>query len=195
MEYHAKEAEIAQALNIGDIWEPSPFPVELSEAEGRSRSNEPIFVPTPWIAKPPSLVQNVPDHPGEIRFANMMHRRGNGIVLLATLARTEAAEKHRNREHYVAATQLSRGQLVVLIHNSHWSPHDPHQPQNPAYIPPRQLYLWLYGSSALVLATFWAHVDEPDLLEFWTISVRKHDNSRTVWLAYNTLRENQRMIH
>src|SRR5262249_51267910 len=32
-EFHAKEAETAKALKLGDMWEPAPFDVELPDSE------------------------------------------------------------------------------------------------------------------------------------------------------------------
>ena len=55
--FHAREAETAKKLKLGDIWEPSPFAVEVPEAERTMRCAEPLFVTTPWIARPPGLVR------------------------------------------------------------------------------------------------------------------------------------------
>src|SRR5262249_26098771 len=48
-DYHAREAEAAKALKVEDIWEPSPFPAELPEAERAAQWSEPTFVTTPWV--------------------------------------------------------------------------------------------------------------------------------------------------
>lgn len=190
-EFHAKEAESAKTMKLGDIWDPAPFPAELPEAD--STWSEPPFATRPWIERPPWLVQELPRHTGETRFATMTHHRNGEVLLVAALSPAQAAEKHRNREHYVAATRLAGGQLVLLIHFSSWSPHNPHQPKNPTYVPLRHLYLWIYGSSETTLANFQARAGDPDTLEFWTIDVR--DNSRTLWLAYNQLRESNKLIY
>ena len=63
---HTKEAAAAKKLKLGRIWEPAPFEGEVPEAERTTRCAEPSFVTTPWIARPPGLAQEVPEHPGEI---------------------------------------------------------------------------------------------------------------------------------
>ncbi len=194
-EYHVKEAEAVRTMTLGDIWEPSPFPVELPEIEREATSSEPIFVTTPWVGRSPSLVQETPDRPGEVRFGTMAHHRKDRLVLLLPLSHEEAERKHRNREHYVLSARLPRGQLAVLIYRTYWSPHDPHQPKNPDYVPPRALHLWVYGASALLLADFHARVDTPDTLEFWSVNIRTNDNSRHCWLSYNDLRDGQKTIY
>ena len=57
-EHHRREFVTAKAMKLGDIWEPSPFPVELSGADRASRTDEPLFLTTPWINLPPSFGEN-----------------------------------------------------------------------------------------------------------------------------------------
>ena len=45
---HAREAENVKTLKLERIWDPAPFPVELSAAE-RTRSADLLFPTTPWI--------------------------------------------------------------------------------------------------------------------------------------------------
>jgi hypothetical protein len=47
-EYHEKEEATAKALNLGDAWQPSPFPVEVPANERETRTNEPPFIDEPW---------------------------------------------------------------------------------------------------------------------------------------------------
>jgi hypothetical protein len=51
-ECHRKERERAEKRKLGDIWEPSPFPVELSGADRESLASDPLFETTPWVSLP-----------------------------------------------------------------------------------------------------------------------------------------------
>jgi hypothetical protein len=113
-EAHAKEAEMAQAWGLTNIWEPSRFPVELPAAERPGRSAEPGFVPRPWPKRPPGVLEPMPDTPGEIRFAQAEYRRRGISHLRTCLTREEAELRHRKRENYLVATRLSNGWLLVL---------------------------------------------------------------------------------
>lgn len=194
-EYHAKEANSAHQLGILDIWEPSLFPAEVSDKARQSHSNEVAFPQTPWVTIAPSFVEQPPDDVGDMRFSNAVQRGRRGVRLVATLTREQAQDKHRNREHYVLAARLPEGQLVILIHDTHWSPHDPDRSKNLAYSPLRHLNLWFYCTTALMLAQFRETSDRLDMLEFHRMDVRKPDNSGTLWLAYNQLEEKQKTIY
>ena len=123
--FHTYEAASAKKLKLGDIWEPTPFAGEVPEAQRKTRCAEPFFTTSPWIARPPGLVQEVPEHPGEIRFADDTVWRKGRVVMLVALTREEAEERHRTRQDYSLATRLPAGQLLVLHHYTGRSPHDP----------------------------------------------------------------------
>jgi hypothetical protein len=74
-EFHAKEDKLAKASKLGDVWEPTPFPVELPQSERTSQLADPLFRPTPWIPRPPELFGDPPEMPGEVRFAKDWLRR------------------------------------------------------------------------------------------------------------------------
>ena len=112
--FRAKEAEAAKSLKLDRFWEPSPFPVELPAAERKARSDEPVFVPRPWIARPDWLLGDVPEQPGEVRFAKDWDLRGDKQVLIVPLSREQAEERHRNVEGYVLAARLTNGLLVLF---------------------------------------------------------------------------------
>ena len=137
----------AKKLKLGDIWEPTPFAGEVPEAQRKTRCAEPFFTTSPWIARPPGLVQEVPEHPGEIRFADATVWRKGRVVMLVALTREEAEEKHRTRQDYSLATRLPAGQLLVLCHYTGRSSHDPD---------PREI-LGLPSDPAFLFAGVWVH--------------------------------------
>ena len=119
-EFHTKEAETAKELKLGDIWEPTPFPAEVPEAE-RTRCAERRFATTPWVSRPPGLLGDPPENPGEVRFAEYRLWRKGGVTLLVPLTREAADEKHRSYQDYVLATRLEEGILFILRHDTGWS--------------------------------------------------------------------------
>jgi hypothetical protein len=111
--YHAFEARTVEARKLAGIWEPSPFPAELPATE-RKQVAEPSFVTTPWIARPPWLLGNIPEKPGDVGFAKDWLRRKGDLTLVVPLSRDEAEERHRNVEEYLLAARLSDGCLLLL---------------------------------------------------------------------------------
>ena len=103
-----QEEKIARVHRLGDAWEPSPFPIEVPEAERAQRCDEPPFPAQPWIAPPPGLVNAPPTQPGEVRFASKSLRRQGGLVLVVALTREEAEERHRTRQNYAACHAPAR---------------------------------------------------------------------------------------
>jgi len=112
-EFHATEAETIKELKLEHIWEPSPFPVELPVAQRRNAA-EPFFPTTPWISRPPWLLQEVPNRPGDIRYAKDRLFRDGETVLLVPLTREEAEERHREYEPYLLAARTPDGLLALL---------------------------------------------------------------------------------
>src|SRR4051812_41916083 len=114
-EFHAREAKAVKAMKLQSIWEPAPFPVELPAAERKSRTAEPLFVPEPWLPRPPGLWFDVPDVQGEVRFAKAwLGGKKEHPTLQAPLTRAEAEDRHRNGENYVAAMRLPGGWLLLI---------------------------------------------------------------------------------
>jgi hypothetical protein len=115
----AQEAETVKALKLGAIWEPSPLPVEVLRAERKARTDEPLFVPEPWIPRPQWLHQELPERPGDIRFAKDWLLRDGNPVLVAALTREQAEDRHRNGEEYLLSANLPNGLLLLLRHEGH----------------------------------------------------------------------------
>jgi hypothetical protein len=157
-EFHAKEAETIKELKLEHIWEPSPFPVELPVAERASRSAEPPFSTTPWVSRPSWLLQEVPEQPGEVRFAKQIHQRHGRVILQMPLTRQQAEERHREREHYALAVRLADGLLYTTRFLSLWDRNDPDRDQ----IPPSAAHCRSFKSSSTVLPyVVWAAVRSP----------------------------------
>jgi hypothetical protein len=194
-EFHAREAKTAKALKLGDIWEPSPFPVEVPEAERNERCADPCFTTTPWIARPPGLVQEVPEQPGEVRFAESAVWRKGRVVLLVALTREEAEEKHRTRQDYVLATRLPGGNVLVLDHHTGWSPHDPFYARDRDYVPTRSFRLNVHGPSGRSQIFFEEHYYNRGVVELWSVMISDHVGHNKQWQAHNDFRSRDKAIH
>jgi hypothetical protein len=155
-EFHDKEARIAKVAQLGDLWEPSPFPVELPPSQ-RNQVAEPLFVPTPWIAPPTNFFAEAPERPGEVRFARKTFVRDGRLTLLTPLTRTEAEDEHRQFESYSLVVRLADGLLLVLNRRTNWDRNRP----IPSYADPNlwgptshaELGVWLYTPSYFVSAS------------------------------------------
>ena len=162
------EAKVAKVHRLGAAWEPSPFPTEVPETERAQKCDEPPFSARPWIAPPPGLVNAPPKEPGEIGYASKLLHRRSGLILAIALTRAEAAERHRTRQDYVLAMRRPDESLLVVRHLTGWSPHDPEQPRNPAYVPRRRYHVEVRGSQGRFL---YASIDEesgrPGVLRMW----------------------------
>jgi hypothetical protein len=180
----AREVRMVKALKVEQIWEPSPFAVELPAAERAARSAEPLFLPTPWIERPPWLLQEAPDRPGDVRFAKDQLSRNGGIVLLVPLTREQAEARHRDNEGYVLAQRLESGVLVRLRHGAGsnrlfgW--------YDGLSLPPRRsvrILLELEGSNASAQLLFRADRDDDRLLDLSLVMVRHRSERRRDWFS------------
>jgi hypothetical protein len=190
------EAKVAKVHRLGDAWEPSPFPIEVPEAERAQRCDEPQFPARPWIAPPPGLVNAPPTQPGEIGFASKLLLRRSGLVLAVALTRQEAAERHRTRQDYVLAMRRPDESLLVVRHLTGWSPHDPEQPRNPAYVPCRSYHVELHGSEGRFLhASIDEEIERPRVLRMWSINIYRKFGYCNVWQMHNDTRARTIEIH
>jgi hypothetical protein len=192
-EFHAKEAETAKALKLGDAWEPTPFPVEVPRSESATQLADPLFRPAPWIPRPPGLLGDPPDVPGELRFARSLLRRNGRVMLLAPLTPAEAEERHRNLESYVLAARLEGGALALLD----WDAMDRFYPdwsENPVRrggMP--DLRVQLRGSDHFVRVGCPAEWNEK-LLRLFHLEVDK-GGVRNIWSCYFDHKEDQRLMY
>jgi hypothetical protein len=120
----AKEAEWIKALKLEHAWEPTPFPVELPAAQRTTAIADPLFITNPWPARPEWLWQEVPQRPGEVRYAKNWLCRGKEVLLLVALTAAEAEERHREGETYVLAARLPDGLLLLVSPRSVYDRHD-----------------------------------------------------------------------
>ncbi len=196
-ECHQRERERAEAMKLGDIWEPSPFPVELSGADRESQVSDPLFEATPWISRPPTLYQELPKHPGEIRFAKDWLRRKSEPKLLTPLTPEEAQEERRRYQHYILAARLDGGQLLCLCYDTGRNCRDPDQRKDVAESPPfaTTFRLWMFGSSGVIYADYTTYECDPGLIRVdsvevceketlartWTWSADLKDGTSTIW--------------
>jgi hypothetical protein len=182
-EAHAAEAKTVKALRLQSIWEPSPFPVELPSAERKDRTAEPSHVPQPWIARPASLLEDLPDRPGDIRFAKDWLWRNGEKLLVAALSREQAEEAHQNGESYLLAKRLSGGLLLLLDRQGT----DRGDPDRVAYPRPNpadyagNLVLTLESSHFVTRAEFNKDYEVDGMLKFSSVDIRELTNRGSVW--------------
>lgn len=177
--YHAREAQTVRELKLESIWEPSPFPIEVPAARRKQRSDEPLFIPKPWPARPQWMLGNLPEQAGDVRFAKDLLDRDGRSLLVAPLTREQAAARHREVEGYVLAARLS-GELLLLLR---WPGLDRHDPQRVGY--PIAKYsispdLVLHGTNFLVRASFIGYAIEGMLL-LYSVYVDRRGTGRQIW--------------
>jgi hypothetical protein len=162
-ECHAIEAQTVKTLGLERFWTPSPFPVELPASE-RAGISEPFFATAPWPERPPWLWQDVPQQPGEIRYAKDFVRHG-GLRLLVALTREEAEERHHALENYTLAARLLDGLLVLISRVTFWDRHHPQDP-DPVEREEPSVRIVLDGSSHIAGGTIEPDKDNPDVARF-----------------------------
>ena len=152
-EAHAVEADAARKFKLTDLWEPSPFPVELPATQRPVRSAEPKFLTTPWPERPPGLLQPMPDQPGEVQYAKSTFGRDTKASLLVSLTCEQAKARHEHLEDYVLAARTSENGLVLLTRYCHMADR-----LNPAYDESRkrlsEVYFQLWAREHRVHAWF-----------------------------------------
>ena len=191
---HAREAENAKALKIEHIWEPSPFPVELPAAE-RTSVAEPVFSRATWISRPSWLLGEVPDTPGEVRFAKATIWRHGRTTLLVPLTREEAEQRHRDCEHYVTVALLSDGARLVIRRGA-WDRNNPRRLNPPAgwgAFVGYHIGLCASSHSAFAWTSF---LDLPEgFVAFYSIEVYRDGRDQSIWSGSFDLGKDERSIH
>jgi hypothetical protein len=130
-EYHARETETVKAMKLERFWEPAPFPIELPAARRASEAADPLFLPKPWTVRPEWLWQQLPEQPGEVRYALHFLRRDGNIRLLVALTPQQAEERHRALESYELLARLPDGLLVSVAPRSSWDRNRPQGRRHP----------------------------------------------------------------
>ena len=176
-ECHAKEAQMAKAMKLEHLWEPAPFPVELAQVRRDDRTADPSFALTPWPARPPSLWQDLPRQPGEVRYAKDWYWQGDDLLLLVALTAAEAEERYWTNGQYALAERLP-DDVAIFVHHSVELDFYPPQPRA---FPDRQYRVCLQTTSHQVTATAKSELDCRDSAEIDYIQVRKRDSGRCIW--------------
>ncbi len=187
--YHrAWETEVVRALKLKEIWEPTPFPAELSAAERAIKSADPIFTPTPWLDFPDTWYQNPPAVPGEVRYGRSWwdHRHGR-VRLINPITREQAEERDRNFEGYTLMTRLPDGQMVVL---TKWG-----SPRDGRWQPPERYNLQIYDlHGRYMIVPFCENYRTPGILEMRSVDIQRIDEGE-VWYSSLNFDENEQSIH
>jgi hypothetical protein len=111
------------------------------------------------------------------------------VILFVPLTRDEAEEKHRTRQDYALATRRPDGNLFVVRHATGWSPHDPEQPRNPAYLPRRSYHVEVHGPRVRLSHAAVYEDDERDLLHMQSTHVYDEVRDREIWYTHNNVTE------
>jgi hypothetical protein len=188
-EFHAKEAATIKALKLEHLWEPSPFPVELSGAE-RARVSEPAFSITPWIGRPGWLVGEMPDEPGEVRFGKDIRRRNERDLFEVPLSREEAEKRHHASETYAMAERRADGDLLMVMRTGK-DLNDPERSQNMDYGPFTDLHITWKNPSYLLRINPSRDFDDRSMIGWWSLSVWDRVIQKELWLGYVNLRQNK----
>ena len=192
-ECHAAEAKAVKALKLERVWEPSPFPAEVTPAERHSRTAEPLFVTKPWAAPPPDLLPDLPRAPGDVQFAKDWMLRGidwtlrgrNDPVLVAALTREQAEERYRLSEDYVLAARLAGGSLLLI----RWHGKDCLDPWRADHPNPDPsvyaggFHLWWYGSYLVAKVMSFQNHDDGTIEPSW-INIDERATWQRVWACY-----------
>jgi len=195
--FHAREAKNAKALKLDGIWEPSPFPVELPAAERKVQSGEPVFAPEPWIPRPASLLQEMPEQPGDVRFAKKWIFRGwDNPLLVASLSREEAEERHQNSEDYVLAARLP-GRLLLMLGRQGVDRSDPARIKSPLPDPSKHVggfLLEVHGRDFVAQALVFRDWDVDGVMWLSSVDVLQRSTRRSLWAVSFDRRESTKAI-
>jgi hypothetical protein len=202
--YHGKEAESARAMNIEHVWEPTPFPAEVSDGQ-RAASHDPIFTPARWLEFPPGWRHLPPEQPGELLFGRRCRHRDNVPFLISPLTREEAEHRHRNCLPYKMITRLPAGHAFV---QSYWTCSNPEREEDGSLKAgqPRpdvtyRLQLFSSGGRHMRVNFDQSRFDR-DLLELGSIDIevpkreqRYAPEMTEEWYSVLDFRDNEKSIH
>lgn len=177
-EFRAIEEKSVKAEKLEGFWEPSPFPIELP-AERKFQSDEPIFVPQPWIARPHWLLADIPERPGEVQFAKDWRERGDKHALIVPISREQAEDRHRNGESYVLSARLKDGLLVLL----RWIGDDRNNPDRIEhdFVDSGWYILGLYGQQFFAQTISFMHTNVGGMTLLKGVRVERFPDRTLVW--------------
>ncbi|WP_126111399.1 MULTISPECIES: hypothetical protein [unclassified Bosea (in: a-proteobacteria)] len=180
-EFHEREERTVQALKIGAIWEPSPFPAELPEHE-REAATEPQFHAGRWPATPDGLLARLPEQRGELRFSKDYIFRRALPLLLEPITIEAGRRAYQANERLIAAQRLPDGKLLLSImrpQRAHQSWIDQASPQlDPFWVDTRLL---LYGSERLAEIWLSRRSLSVEPLSIHSIEIRTKDRRHSIW--------------
>jgi hypothetical protein len=156
----------------------------VPETERTTRSAEAPFATAPWISRPPGLLEEPPQRPGEVRFAKDSLWRKGRVLMLVPLTREQAEEKHRKRYNYSLFTRLPEEILLELNHRTGQSPDDPERSTNPAYVPSVTFNLYLHGSFYFAHAWFGEDLDDGHFLHLHSIEIHEQKTNESIWYCW-----------
>jgi hypothetical protein len=191
-EFHAKEAAAVKALKLEHVWDPAPFAMEVPADERAFKTNEPVFVSTPWPSRPAWLWQEIPREPGEVRYAKDLTYRDDNVQLLVALTPVEADERHRMRETYVLAARLPDGLLALVRYSTLYDRNSPDDRKKVRDEP--DISISLYGQAHVAHTHIWSserttgacHITRFDVRDRatsreWRCLIDLEENTKTVW--------------
>jgi hypothetical protein len=180
-------------LGIEQVWEPSPFPVELPTAE-RSKAAEPPFSTARWPVRPRWLWQELPQVPGEVRYAKKWLRRDDDPLLLVALTAQQAEERHREHENYVLAVRLVDGSLLII---DYMSGRDRNGPLRAHSDTPRywSLNIVLCGASRWSHTSASSHFGDPGQVEITSMTVHQARTSDPLWSCHLDRARTTKRVH
>jgi hypothetical protein len=188
VEHHDREARTAEALELGDAWEPSPFPVEVPASERKKKkSAEHVFRPVLWPTPPPGLFGELPDNPGEVQYASGLHWRALQPCLLEPLTADQAADRHRVLESYVQVVRLPDGLLLTIHRAAKCGSSTASQDA------PIEIGVGLYGSAVRAHLSVETDEHQKDRLRLHRLSVNERFAHVNLWQWQ--LVEGERSIH
>lgn len=179
-ELHAREAKYVKEMKLEHIWEPSPFPAEVPVTRRKAETSEIFFSVEPWIERPPTLLREMPEKFGDIRFAKDTLERDGRPNLLAPISRFEAGERHRDLESYVLAARLPDDLTLLLRRRTSLDRNDPDpiRYQNGPWI---NLVVELWGPSLVAVARASQDYDNKVLLHFDSVRIYEQQPRREIW--------------
>jgi hypothetical protein len=184
-EHHRKEAAAAKAMKLGDIWEASPFPVEVSGADRAGRTDEPAFPTAPWVTLPTELWRELPSQPGETVFARWTVGRKDRRILWKPLTLQEAEERHQTLQQYYVATRLTDGTLAIVNSYTLWDPHRPKPIIPYETIHEREYFLEIHVPPGEISASFSEEIGKAGILRLTDVWIRNVARTKRYWSGHN----------